>query len=196
MPALPLADERLTGTPPSEDFAFDLEGRLVNVDSFSNLVATTITGERTVLVPGMGYTAGMAFLPGGDLVFNDVAANAVKRTSITTGAVTTLTAGLSYPNGLGVGLDGFVYVAENSGGRVRRIDPDTGDYEVISVDTLFPNGISFSPDYETVYVGSFGGGVVYALRRDEEGVWTTNILSSIPKEEGPGPHMIRQRWFC
>ena len=187
MPPLPLADERVSGTPPSEDFAFDLEGRLVNVDNFGNLVATTITGDRTVLVPGMGYTAGMAFLPGGDLVFNDVSANAVKRTSITTGAVTTLTAGLSYPNGLGVGLDGFVYVAENSGGRVRRIDPDTGDYEVISIDTLFPNGISFSPDYETVYVGSFGGGVVYALKKDEAGVWTTNILSTVPATEGPGP---------
>ena len=187
MPALPLADERLTGTPPSEDFAFDLEGRLVNVDNFGNLVATTLSGERTVLVPGLNMSAGLAFLPGGDIVYNDVGTNTVKRVNLSTGAVTTLTAGMAYPNGLGVGLDGFVYVAENSGGRVRRIDPDTGDYEVISIDTLFPNGISFSPDYETVYVGSFGGGTVYALSKDEEGVWTTNIVSSVPKVEGPGP---------
>ncbi len=187
MPALPLAYEGLSGTPSSEDFAFDLEGRLVNVDSFGNLVATNLSGERTVLVPGLTMSAGIAFLPGGDIVYNDVGSSAVKRVNLSTGAVTTLTAGLSYPNGLGVGLDGFVYVAENAGGRVRRINADTGEYEVISVDTLYPNGISFSPDYKTVYAGSFGGGLVYAIQQNDAGEWITNIVSAVPRIEGPNP---------
>lgn len=172
--------------PPSEDFAFSADGGVVNIDPFSNLVRSDFFGNRTVLVPGMGYAAGISFLADGDLAVADVSAGSVKRISMD-GSVTTLTSGLAYPNGLSVGMDNHIYVAENGGNRVRRIDPDSGDYEIISDEVIYPNGVTFSPDYSTVYVGSFGMGFIYALRQDDDGVWQTRVHGHIPPVDDNTP---------
>lgn len=185
LPAVPMDFTAIESMPQSEDFAFDLEGRMVNADPHGNLIATTLDGTKTILVPGIGYSAGIAFLPDGDVVMNAVDEGALKRISITAGSETLLTGGLAYPNGLGVDLDGFAYVAENAGNRVRRIDTTTGEYQIISDDVMYPNGVSFSPDYSSVYIGSFGGGVVYELKQDDEGSWRTRIKAHVPPTSVP-----------
>ena len=38
-----------------------------------------------------------------------------------------------------------------------------GTVTVVAEGLNNPNGVSFSPDYQTVYVGSFGGGIIYAV---------------------------------
>jgi streptogramin lyase len=76
--------------------------------------------------------------------------------------------GLEYSNGVEVDLHGFAYTAEQSGARVRRIDPATGEFSFLAQGLDNPNGLSFSPDYRTLYVGSFGGGTITAIRLNED----------------------------
>lgn len=152
----------------SEDFAFAADGGVVHANDRGDVVEEWADGTQLLVYPGFGTSAGGRFLPDGSLVLADVEAGAVDRIGMD-GSRSALATGLSYPNGLDVGLDGYVYVAEQTAGQVRRIDPATGESTIIATNLNNPNGISFSPDQDTVYVGSFGGGVVYAVERDGDG---------------------------
>ena len=177
-PVLPLEFETMKGFTRAEDFAFDLQGRLVSVDLNGNLMAQDIDGNKTVLAPGVGAeSAGTRFLPGGDLILANVAKGSLLRIT-PEGAQTTILSGLAYPNGVEVDADGMVYVAEHDRGRVRRVDPDTGEFEIIAEDLVNPNGLRFSPDWQTLYVGSFGAGTVHAIRRAGE-LWETELFGTL-----------------
>lgn len=170
LPAPPDDAELIKKIDSSEDFAFADDGTVVHANDRGDLVRETYDGETEVILPGFGTSAGTRFLPDGDLVIANVDAGSIERVGLD-GSRQTILAGMSYPNGLDVGQDGYVYVAEQTAGQVRRVDPVTGTYEIIARNLNNPNGVTFSPDQRTVYVGSFGGGIVYAIDRDEDGVW-------------------------
>ena len=186
---LPVEADYLRNFTGAEDFAFDADGYLVSIDRNGNLVGINQAGETRVIVAGASAeSAGLRFLPDGDIVFCDVMTGNLVRVDPATGGTVVILSGLQYPNGLDVGLDGFLYVAEQSGGRVRRVDPETGDYTVIVTDLFQPNGITFSPDYQTLYIGSFGAGVIWAIDRIEDAVWSApRIFASTPEAPGVPP---------
>jgi len=52
---------------------------------------------------------------------------------------------------------------------VTKIDPYTGQTWTIASGLSNPNGMSFSPDYKTLYIGSFCGGYIYKVVFDDAG---------------------------
>ncbi len=169
LPALP-TESIYINLGSSEDFAFDAEGWVWHVDDRGNLVKDDYLGNREIIRPSVGSVAGTRFLPDGDLVVANVSTGSVDRIT-PEGGSSTIMSGLSYPNGLEVGKDGLVYVSDQTQGKVFQIDPDSGAYTAIAEDLYSPNGVTFSPDGETLYVGSFGGGVVFRVQRDGAGGW-------------------------
>jgi sugar lactone lactonase YvrE len=170
MAALPVDAEKIRGFAGSEDFAFDLDGSLVHVNPYGGLVRETREGNDVQILPGLGFVSGLRILPGGDIALNSVDTNTILRVT-PAGESRVLLAGLNYPNGLELGMDGFLYVAENGSTRVRRVDPDTGEYTVIADGLFSPNGVAFDATGERLFVGSFGGGIVYAVDRVDELTW-------------------------
>ncbi len=169
IPEGPFTYTVLTGPKASEDLAFDDEGHVIGADA-GNLMRSTKDGSSEIWVPSAGgFIAGLRALPNGDIVYSDVDTGTLFRIDRDTGEKTAVLSGLSYANGLEVDLDGYVYAAEQSGGVVRKIDPDTGEFSFVAEDLVAPNGVSFSPDYETLYVGSFGGGMIYRIEFDAAG---------------------------
>ncbi len=178
LPTQVLGIESIPGFTNSEDFQFDGNGNYVGADAEQNLVRVTKEGKTTLFVPQSGAAAGMRFLANGDLIY--AGSEALYRAT-PEGIVTMVLGGLAYPNGVEVDLDGFIYVAEQNAGRVRRVDPDTGTFTIVARGLLAPNGLSFSPDYRTLYCGSFGYGVVYKIPFDNEGyAEATGILAIMP----------------
>ncbi|MCG8420346.1 MAG: SMP-30/gluconolactonase/LRE family protein [Proteobacteria bacterium] len=170
-PSLPAElSATLTGFTGSEDFAFDAAGNLVSSDSNGNLTRQPRDGAMQLLAPNIGDMAGMRFLPNGDLVVAVVDTGSVVRIA-PSGSHKTILSGIAYPNGVEVGDDGFVYVTEHEAGKLRRINPDNGEFTVIGGNMMNPNGVSFSPDYRTLYIASFGSGIVYSVTADGAGSW-------------------------
>lgn len=173
LPALPIAEAvELKGFTNAEDFALDGEGYLVSIDLHSNLVGIKQDGSQKIMLAGAGYGAGTHMLADGQIVYADVGNNAIVRVDPTTLSSTVLLAGLSYPNGLDVGIDGYVYVAETSAGQVRKVHAQTGESTIIAKGLYAPNGVSFGPEFESLYIGSFGGGVVYRMDLASDGSWS------------------------
>lgn len=189
-PLTPLAFTQLPGFAGSEDFAFDFDGNLVYTNN-GNLIKKKKTGEKEVIVPNIGGTAGTAVLPNGNVV---VAAGSKIVIAYKEGGYKTLLSGLAYPNGLDVDHENFIYVAEQNGGRLRRIDSETGEFEIITDDLYNPNGVAFAPGYKRVYVGSFGGGTVHYIDRYDDGSWGNPVLfakiNGDKTEVGPPPEPI------
>lgn len=186
---LPVESSLTRGYTGAEDFAFDGDGYLVSIDQYGNLVGINQAGEqKVILTDATTYGAGMRFLPDGDIVFADASLGNLVRVDPETGASTIVLSGFAYPNGLDVGLDGYVYVAEQIAGRVRRVDPDTGEWTVVVGGLFNPNGVTFSPDYGTIYVGSFGGGTVWAA--DGAGTeWSdARVVATTPESPGIPPN--------
>jgi gluconolactonase len=104
----------------------------------------------------------------GVLVYSDSSASTIFRIDPGTDAKVMVLSGLEYANGLEVDLDGFLYAAEQSGSRVRRIDPANGEFTILAAGLNNPNGLSFSPDYKTLYVGSFGDGTITSIHMKED----------------------------
>jgi sugar lactone lactonase YvrE len=175
-PAVPLTWDVQVGFSTAEDFDLDGDGYLVSVNTSGDLFGRNQAGDKRVMVPGIGFgTAGTRVLPSGDIVICDVSNGALVLITAS-GSKTTILGGLNYPNGLEVGLDGLVYVAEQSAGRVREVDPYTGDNTIISKGLVQPNGLAFGPDYENLYVGSFGSGKIVKLKRQPPGdEWTKKL---------------------
>jgi len=164
-PPTPVTYQTINFFDTAEDFDIDGDGYLGTIDA-GNLVGTNMAGDRKLIVSNLtGGSAGTRILANGDWVVADVGAGALKLYEVATGVKRTLLAGLAYPNGVEVDSDDYVYVAENSGARLRWVHSVTGDSGTIANNLVQPNGVILSPDEQTIYVGSFGGGVVYAIDR-------------------------------
>lgn len=182
---LPASFSTLRDFSGSEDFAFDLDGNIVSTDQFGNLVRQTMDGSTSVFLPNVGITAGTGFLSNGDLILASVDAGELWRVT-PEGGRTTLLSGLLYPNGLDIDRDGFIYIAEQDGGRVRRVDSETGEFTILADGLANANGVSFGPGYDTLYVGSFGGGVVWVMDRTRDGEWgEAREFARTPDAPGP-----------
>ena len=168
--ALPVQYETVSDIVSAEDFVFERDGGVLSIDPSGNLVRSVRGGGSSLVAPSVSTsdTAGISMLPGGDIVVADVGAGAVLRIT-PTGGVTTLLSGLQYPNGLEVHRDGWIAVAEHDGGQVRRVHPETGDFVILATGLTNPNGVSFSPDYQTLYVNSFGAGTLHAVTLTADG---------------------------
>lgn len=165
LPPVPVQYQVLQQFETSEDFDLDGDGYLCSITD-QNLACLDLYGNRKVLSPNISQsTAGTRILATGDWVVADVARGALVRVDAATGAVTTIATGLAYPNGVEVDADNMVYVAENSGRKVQQIDAYTGEKWQVASGLSQPNGVILSPDGNTLYVGSFGGGVIYAIDR-------------------------------
>ncbi len=171
---LPVDFETVEEIVSAEDFVFGMDGEVLSIDPAGTLVSSTRDGDHEILVPGVvgpveaGGSAGISMLPNGDIIVADVGAGALVRVTPDGGRETILS-GLAYPNGVEIHRDGWIAVAENDGAQVRRVDPDTGEFVILGTDLFAPNGVTFSPDWNTLYVGSFGGGTVHSIPLDDEG---------------------------
>jgi len=154
----------------AEDFDFDADGYVVSIQS-SNLRGKDFYGNTKFISPSVSNgAAGTRVLKTGDFVVADVSTGSIVLVDAVTGGKEVILSGLAYPNGLEVDEDDNVYIGENSGDRVIRVNAyDPTDVEVIAQGLREPNGVILSPDGQTIYVGSFGGGKIYAVDRDPKG---------------------------
>ena len=185
-PAPPFTFTTITNVVSGEDFAFDDEGNLIGMAG-GDLFKSTKTGGSTLWISGAGCVSGLRALPNGDVVCNG--SDTLLLFDKDSGIKTTITTALSYPNGLEVDFDGFVYVSEQSSGEVTKADPYTGETWTIATGLNAPNGLTFSPNYETLYVGSFGGGMIYKIDFDaagQPGLASTFITASSPEGTAVG----------
>ncbi len=188
LPATPVNYQVFNAFETAEDFDIDGDGYLGTIDS-DNLVAMDMYGDQKLIVSNLtgGGSAGTRVLPNGDWVVADVGQGSLKLYEFATGAKRTLLGGLAYPNGVEVDAAGYVYVAENNGARLRWVDSATGDAGTVANGLNQPNGVILSPDEQTIYVGSFGGGMVYAVDRLTPGTqdWgQARILFESPGQDG------------
>ena len=166
LPSVPVNFTTLTGYSDAEDFDFDDSGFAVALYD-SNLFAKNRVGDVEMRSASISNeTAGTRILATGDFVVADVRNGSLKLVDSNTQGVSTLMSGLSYPNGVEVDADNYVYVAEQNTGRIQRINAyDPADRAVIATGLQNPNGVIMSEDGQTIYVGSFGGGKIYAIDR-------------------------------
>lgn len=168
LPVGPLPFTVKDGPAASEDLAFDHEGNLIGVQD-GNLFKTPYDGPPVLWVPAVGgFVAGLRMTSNGVLVGADNNSATIFRVNPGNNFKEMVLGGLEYANGIEVDLDGFLYAAEQSGSRVRRIDPATGEFTVVAEGIGSANGLSFSPDYKTLYVGSFGGGTITAIKMADD----------------------------
>lgn len=171
LPPVPVWFHTLHGFGDAEDFDIDGQGFHGSVIG-GNLVLKDRFGEQQLLSPNVTlWSAGTRVLPSGDWVVNDANNGAVVLVDGASGARSVILAGLEYPNGLEVDRKGQVYVAEQTSGRVQTVDPATLASQVIAQSLNQPNGLILSPDEQTLYVGSFGAGHVYAIPRTGPNSW-------------------------
>ena len=144
---------------------FDDQGNLVGAEN-GNIFKSTFDGQSSIWVPGNGsFIAGLRFNSNGILVFADVNANALYRIE-PPATKSFVIGGLSYPNGMDADNDGNITVAEQNSSQLRRVNPITGESQILASGLDNPNGVSYSPDFKTVYVGSFGGNIIYKISLD------------------------------
>ncbi|MCK6592868.1 MAG: hypothetical protein L6Q76_35390, partial [Polyangiaceae bacterium] len=155
------------GQKASEDMDFDNAGNLVGADN-GNLFKSTFDGQSQIWVPGAGdFIAGLRFTSFGVLVYANVSSNSLFRV-IPPASKAFVIGGLSYPNGMDADNNGNIVVAEQNASQVRRVNPENGEFDILGTNMNNPNGVSFSPDYKTLYVGSFGGGMIYKITLDAQ----------------------------
>ena len=184
LPAGPLDYTVLAGPKATEDFAFDGQGYMIGADWGGSLLKSTYDGDSQLWVPNAGsFISGIRALPSGDIVYSESDEGTLFRVD-SNGTKTAVLSGLSYPNGVEVDLDGYVYVTEHDAGNVRRVDPYTGEFTIIAQGLTNPNGVTFSPDYSTLYIGSFGGGTIHTLEMAPDG--TPGELTVLVQSVGNG----------
>ncbi len=182
LPQGPLPYTIKDGPRTSEDLAFDDLGNIVGAQE-GNLFLSPFDDDPSLWVPGAGgFIAGLRATSTGMIVYADVSSATLFR--IDGGVKEPILGGLEYPNGMDVDLDGFVYVAEQSASRVRRVDPMTGEFTIVAEGLVNANGVSFSPDYQTLYVGSFGGGTITAVHLNPD--MTTDSVELFRGDIGGG----------
>jgi sugar lactone lactonase YvrE len=161
LPELPLDYSTLRGFSGAEDFAFGADGGLVSVDFNGNLTSVQQDGSKTVIAPGLGETAGTAYLPNGNLIVADAARGTLVRVA-PNGGSEVLFSGLSYPNGVAVSAEGMIYVADQDTGILWEVDGESGEGTQLATDLFAPNGVAIG-EGGSLFVGSFGGGTVHTI---------------------------------
>ena len=171
LPPMPATYQTLTGYSTAEDFDFNAAGYLIAVVS-SNLSAKNQAGDVQIISPGVGnWTSGTRTLATGDYVVAVPGEGTIVLVDGVTGGQVPITGGLSYPNGVEVDSQNNVYYADQSTAILGRINAyDNTDYEIISTGMTGGNGVILSPDEQTIYVGSFTDGKIWAVDRDPSGV--------------------------
>jgi len=185
LPPIPVTWTQLTQFQTSEDFDIDGDGYLcTNHDG--NLACKDMAGNTKILSPNIGnVTAGIRVAADGSWLVNNVSQGSLVRVDPVSGGQTTVVAGIAYPNGLEVSSDGYAFVGENGSDKVRQIHIDTGTQYIAASGLDAPNGVILSPDEQTLYAGSFGGGVIYAIDRISETEWDApRILHDPPQPDG------------
>ena len=181
LPVMPGLVHTYTGYSTAEDFDFDGYGYAVALHN-GNLTGKDQTGDVKVISPNVASeTAGSRILATGDFAVATWNGTVVLVDGVT-GGKTTLISNMSYPNGVEVDIHDNVYVADQNEGKIVRINAyNTNDFEEIATGLSNPNGVILTEDEQTLYVGSFGGGVVYAIDRNPAGGWfEERILFSSP----------------
>jgi sugar lactone lactonase YvrE len=162
LPPLPWSFQLQTGPPPSEDFTFDREGYLVAL-SKNNLVRVARGGTPQLLASNVAVTGtGVRVLPGGDFVVADEVRGVVQRID-RTGGRRDVGTGIRGPNGIQLGPGGQLYVTDLSGGNLYRLDPEAGTTTLLTFVVFDADGLTFSNDYQTLFVNSYGSGELYRL---------------------------------
>lgn len=165
LPSLPRPFTTIQDFTRSEDFDFDADGYHVSVQN-RDLVGNDLSGAFKLISPNIGLqTAGTRVLATGDIVVADSGIGGLVLVDISTGGQSTIVTNMSYPNGLEVDAQNRAYVADQNRGNVRMVDVYSGEQGIIANGLNNPNGVILSPDEQTLYVGSFGGGMVYAIDR-------------------------------
>ncbi len=152
-------------------FVFDGAGNVVSNHS-GVLVRESKSGNETVLATSVEETAGMAFLANGDLVVASIT-NGELWAFTPTGDRRTIVSELDSLGGVAIDEDDFIYFADPADGKIQRVHAVDGGLETIAQGLLRPYGLTFSPDYETLFVGSFGEGTVHSISSDGEGNWAS-----------------------
>jgi len=182
LPQLPASYNTLTGFSDAEDFDFDDAGYALAMYD-QNLFAKNLQGDTEMRSASISReTAGTRILATGDVVVADVWNGSVKLVDSNTQGVSVVLGGLSYPNGVEVDADNYIYVAEQNTGRLQRVNAyDPNDRVVIATGLNNPNGVILTEDEQIIYVGSFGGGMIYAIDRLGPDSWDSpRILMQNP----------------
>ncbi|MCB9689825.1 MAG: SMP-30/gluconolactonase/LRE family protein [Alphaproteobacteria bacterium] len=176
---------QMSGWGIAEDFDFDLDGNHVAIRNGA-LTLKNQAGQTRVAAAGFnGGTAGTRVLATGDMVVCDFAVAGLTLVDKTTGGRSTILSGLAYPNGLEVDRQNRAYVADNSSGTIHMVDVYTQDHWIVATGLASPNGVILSPDQQVLYVGSFGGNVIYAIPRLSETSWAQpRVLVRDPRNGG------------
>ena len=165
LPALPRPFTVLQDFTRAEDFDFDAAGYHVSIQN-GNLVGNDQNGDFKMISPNVGsQTAGTRVLATGDVVVADSGVGGLVLVNALTGGQTPIITNMAYPNGVEIDALNRAYVADQNRGNVRMVDVYTGEQGIIANGLNNPNGVILSPDEQTLYVGSFGGGMVYAIDR-------------------------------
>lgn len=173
LPSLPRPFTTLQDYTRAEDFDFDADGYHISVQN-RDLVGTNQAGDFKLVAPNFGsQTAGTRVLSTGDLVVADSGIGGLILVNGQTGGKTTIVTNMAYPNGVEIDSQNRAYVADQNRGNVRMVDVYTTEQGVIANGLNNPNGVILSPDEQTLYVGSFGGGMVYAIDRISDLDWDT-----------------------
>ncbi len=165
---IPISIAPMAGYPPSEEFAFDALGNMVNVDDSADaMFRTPYGGPPTLVAPYNSIeVAGTRFLPDGDLAVCDEWEGAVVRLT-PAGARSVLAGGLISPNSIAVRSTGDVYVAGY--GEVVRVHPDGTQERIFERAFTDFDGAALAPDELALWINHDDGGVVGRLELDANG---------------------------
>jgi gluconolactonase len=67
------------------------------------------------------------------------------------------------PNGIQIGPGGRLYVTDMTGGNLYGVDPETADTKLLSFVADDVDGLTFSNDYQSLFVGSYGSGDIFRV---------------------------------
>ncbi len=180
--------EYLDWVPSSEEFAFDDQGFLVNVDDGADAIwRTPYGGPQDLVAPYQAVeVAGSRFMIDGDLVICDEWDGALVRIG-PDGSNELLLGGLNSPNSVAVDDQGFVYVT--SFDEVRRLNPTNGDMTLLkAVENADLDGLTFSPDFRSLYFNHDDGGTIGVIKLDADGnaldTYTINTIEGWNELDG------------
>ncbi|NCG21700.1 MAG: hypothetical protein GWP91_22010 [Rhodobacterales bacterium] len=161
-PPTPQGYDTIWGIPTSEEFTFDADGNLLNInDSDDLLYRSNIMGSTEVLTPYSSSEVGaIRFLNDGDLVVADEGNGALIRLGLD-GSSEVLLGSIPEPNSISVHPDGWIFTT--AGHQIWRVDPNA----IQPAEMMFElpghdlDGVTFSPDFDWMYFNSDDQGRVY-----------------------------------
>jgi len=141
--------------PPSEEFAFDTEGNLINIDDLTDLLfESPYFGAPLILAPYVSPEVGaVRFMLDGDLVVADEGNGALMRLGLN-GSTDTLLGSIIEPNSVAVHRDGTIYTT--AADQIWRVDPNGIDPAVLewTLPGADLDGLAFSVDYDWLFFNS------------------------------------------